>query len=134
MSLRGINAYQKGSLKQDLSAASPHRLTLLLMQGALDKMAYAKGAMERKDFEAKSANITKVSSILIYLRDTLNFELGGEISDNLYALYTYMIEKVNEAHVQNISAPLDEAYSLLEPIRDAWVRIPESEQAVTTAG
>ena len=49
MALTGINAYKKGSLKQDVATADPHRLTLMLMQGALDRMAYAKGCMERKD-------------------------------------------------------------------------------------
>lgn len=126
MSLKGINAYQKGSLKQEVSAADPHKLTLLLLQGAMDKIAYAKGAIDRKNFEAKSENITKAVSILIYLRDTLNMEVGGELSSNLFALYNYIIERINEAHMSNLTSMLDESYSLLEPIRDAWVQIPES--------
>ncbi len=126
MSLKGINAYQKGSLKQEVSTADPHKLTLLLLQGALDKIAYAKGAIDRKNFEAKSENITKAVSILIYLRDTLNMEVGGELSSNLFALYNYIIERINEAHMSNLTSLLDESYSLLEPIRDAWVQIPES--------
>lgn len=59
MSLKGINAYKKGSVKQEVSTADPHRLTLLLMQGALDRVAYAKGAIERKDFESKAEFISK---------------------------------------------------------------------------
>ncbi len=126
MSLKGINAYKKGSLKQEISTADPHKLTLLLLQGALDRIAYAKGAIERKDFEAKSENISKAVSILIYLRDTLNIEAGGEVSENLLALYSYIIDRINEAHMSNLTSLLDESYSLLEPIRDAWVQIPES--------
>ncbi|BFT31136.1 flagellar export chaperone FliS [Alteromonas sp. D210916BOD_24] len=126
MSLKGINAYKKGSLKQEISTADPHKLTLLLLQGALDRIAYAKGAIERKDFEAKSENITKAVSILIYLRDTLDMDIGGEVSNNLLALYSYIIDRINEAHMSNLSSLLDESYSLLEPIRDAWVQIPES--------
>ncbi|MBD3585354.1 flagellar export chaperone FliS [Salinimonas sp. HHU 13199] len=128
MSLRGINAYKKGNVKQDISAADPHRLTLLLFQGALDRIAYAKGAIERNDFEAKSENISKAVSILIYLRDTLDVEVGGEIAENMYALYTYMIEKVNEALLSNNIGPLEETYALLEPIRTAWVQIPEADK------
>ncbi len=126
MSLKGINAYKKGSLKQEVSTADPHKLTLLLLQGALDRIAYAKGAIERKDFESKSENITKAVSILIYLRDTLDMEVGGEVSSNLLALYSYIIDRINEAHMSNLTSLLDESYSLLEPIRDAWVQIPES--------
>ncbi|WP_334022340.1 flagellar export chaperone FliS [Alteromonas sp. S015] len=126
MSLKGINAYKKGSLKQEISTADPHKLTLLLLQGALDRIAYAKGAIERKDFEAKSENITKAVSILVYLRDTLDMDVGGEVSNNLLALYSYIIDRINEAHMSNLVSSLDESYSLLEPIRDAWVQIPES--------
>lgn len=126
MSLRGIKAYQKGNLKQDISTADPHKLTLLLIQGALDRIAYAKGAIERKDFVAKSGFVSKSTSIIMHLRDTLDFDAGGEISNNLYSLYSYILDKINEAHLNNSVEPLDESYSLLEPIRDAWLQIPES--------
>ena len=55
MSLKGINAYRKGNLKQDVANADPHKLTLMLLQGALDRIAYAKGAMERKELVIKAA-------------------------------------------------------------------------------
>ena len=45
MSLKGINAYKKGNLKQDVANADPHKLTLMLLQGALDRIAYAKGCL-----------------------------------------------------------------------------------------
>jgi len=122
MSLRGIKAYQKGNLKQDISTADPHKLTLLLIQGALDRIAYAKGAIERKDLVAKSGFISKSTSIIMHLRDTLDFNAGGEISNNLYSLYSYILDRINEAHLHNSVEP----YSLLEPIRDAWAQIPES--------
>ncbi len=126
MSLRGINAYQKNNVKQAVSTADPHKLTLLLLQGAMDRIAYAKGAMERKDFVNKSKFVTKATSIVIYLRDTLDTNVGGEIAENLFALYNYIVEIVNEGHFNDDKAKLDEAYSLLEPIRDAWISIPES--------
>lgn len=126
MSLRGIKAYQKSNVKQDVSTADPHKLTLLLLQGAMDKVAYAKGAIERKDFVNKSKFVSKATSIVIYLRDTLDMEVGGEVAENLFALYSFIVELINEAHFTNDSTKLDEAYSLLEPIRDAWISIPES--------
>ncbi|RDV25040.1 flagellar export chaperone FliS [Alteromonas aestuariivivens] len=126
MALTGINAYRKGNLKQDIATADPHRLTLMLMQGALDRLAFAKGAMERKDFVAKSEFLSRVTAILMNLRDTLDLDVGGEVAENLFALYDYMIEKVNDGHVKNDLKMLDEVISLLTPIRDAWVQIPEA--------
>lgn len=125
MSFKGINAYRKGSLKQDVANADPHKLTLMLLQGALDRIAYAKGAMERKDLVVKADYISKASAIIMHLRDTLDIEAGGEVADNLLALYNYMIERLSDAHINNNLHILDEVSSLLTPIRDAWVQIPE---------
>lgn len=125
MSLKGINAYRKGNLKQDVSTADPHKLTLMLLQGALDRIAYAKGAMERKELVSKADFISKASAIIMHLRDTLDLEIGGEVAENMFALYNYMVERLGDAHVNNDLNMLDEVSSLLTPIRDAWVQIPE---------
>ncbi|MBU2977937.1 flagellar export chaperone FliS [Alteromonas sp. C1M14] len=126
MALTGINAYRKGNLKQDIANADPHKLTLMLMQGALDRLAYAKGAMERKEYASKSEFLSRVTAILINLRDTLDLDIGGEVAENMFALYEYMIERTGEAHVRNDLQILDEVISLLTPIRDAWVQIPQT--------
>ncbi|MCW8090326.1 flagellar export chaperone FliS [Alteromonas sp. ASW11-130] len=126
MSLKGINAYKKGNIKQDIANADPHRLTLLLMQGALDRIAFAKGAMERKEHAVKSEYLSRVSAILINLRDTLDLDVGGEVAQNMYALYDYMVDRLTDALVKNDLKILDEVTSLLTPIRDAWVQIPQS--------
>lgn len=125
MSFKGINAYRKGNLKQDVANADPHKLTLMLIQGALDRIAYAKGAMERKEFVAKADFISKANAIIMHLRDTLDLEAGGEVAENMFALYNYMVERLNDAHFNNNLNMLDEVYGLLTPIRDAWVQIPE---------
>jgi flagellar protein FliS len=125
MALKGINAYKKDSLKQDIASADPHRLTLMLMQGSLDRIAYAKGCMERKDFAGKAEHLSRVNAILLNLRDTLDLDVGGDVAQNLYSLYEYMITRLLDANVQNSSQILDEVISLLLPIKKAWASIPE---------
>lgn len=126
MALTGINAYRKGNLKQEIASADPHKLTLMLMQGALDRVAYAKGAMERKEFVSKGEYLSKATSILMHLRDTLDIKAGGELAENMFSLYEYMIERLTEAHVRNDLSILDEVSALLTPIRDAWLQIPDT--------
>jgi flagellar protein FliS len=125
MALKGINAYKKDSLKQEIASADPHRLTLMLMQGSLDRMAYAKGCMERKDFAGKAEHLSRVNAILLNLRDTLDLDVGGDVAQNLYSLYEYMITRLLDASVQNSLQILDEVISLLLPIKKAWASIPE---------
>jgi len=115
MSLKGINAYRKGNLKQDVANADPHKLTLMLLQGALDRVAYAKGAMERKDLVSKADYISKASAIIMHLRDTLDLEIGGEVANNMFALYNYMVQLLNDAHINNDLNMLGEVSSLPGP-------------------
>jgi flagellar protein FliS len=125
VALTGINAYKKGGLKQDVASADPHKLTLMLMQGALDKMAYAKGCIERKDFAGRSEHLSRTTAILLNLRDTLDLNVGGEVADNLFALYDFMVQRLTDANIQNSEEIVDEVIKLLSPIRDAWLQIPE---------
>ena len=126
MGLKGIQAYKKGSLKQDLSTADPHKITLMLMQGALEKMAMAKGSIERKEFESKALHLSKATSILVNLRETIDLELKSEVGENLYALYDYMVRRLTDANIQNSLKIMDEVINLMLPIKNAWAEIPES--------
>lgn len=125
MALKGINAYKKGNLKQEIATADPHKITLLLMQGALERMAYAKGCIERKDFEGKSQNLARATAIIVSLRDSLDMESGGEVAENLAALYNYMTERLTDASVQNSLSIMDEVINLMLPIKNAWAEIPD---------
>ena len=49
---------------------------------------------------------------------------GGEVSQNLYALYTYMIERLVAANIESSTTILDEVVGLLKPVREGWNGIP----------
>ena len=134
MSLKAINAYKKGSLKQDIAAADPHRLTLMLMQGALDRLAYAKGCISREDLKGRSDNLSKATAIFMNLRGTLNMDVEGDFSENMYNLYGYIIDKLTEVNTQNGIEIIDEVIALYAPLKDAWALIPEqAKQEAYTA-
>lgn len=125
MSVKAINAYKKGTLKQDIISADPHKLTLMLMQGALDKLAYAKGCIERNDLQGRGQHLSKVIAIFINLRDTLDLDIGGDFSQNLFSLYNYFIERLSIISSENGLEIISEVSELFHPIKDAWAQIPE---------
>ncbi|GLR70781.1 flagellar export chaperone FliS [Agaribacter marinus] len=133
MSLRAINAYQKDSLKQRIATADPHQLTLMLMQGALDRLSFAKGAHDRNDVTARAQFISKATAIFINLRDTLDTKAGGEFADNLHDLYDYMIDKLITVNQENTISQLDEVIQLFYPIKEAWQQIPEQDKQLAYA-
>ena len=60
----GIAKYGKVAAESEVAYASPHRLVQMLMEGALEKIATAKGHMIRKEFEAKGSHINWAISII----------------------------------------------------------------------
>ncbi len=124
MHKRGVSQYGKVAVGTETSFASPHRLIQMLMEGALDKIAFARGQMERKDFAEKGRNITWAISIIQGLSESLDMESGGEIAANLEGLYDYMVRCLVIANKDNNIEKLDEVASLLKEVKQAWDAMP----------
>ena len=118
--LNGIDEYTRLALRTDVETASPHRLILLLMDGAIDKLRAARAAMTRGNIAAKGSNITWAMSIIDGLRASLNLERGGQIAANLDALYEYMIRTLVAANLHSDETKLSEVERLLGEIRSGW--------------
>ncbi len=119
-----LKEYSQVGVHSGVAAATPHRLIQMLMEGALEKIAGAKGAMGRGDVPAKGAQISWAISIIDGLRMSLDMEAGGDIADNLNRLYDYMTRRLLEANLKNEAAYLDEVANLLKEIKSAWDSIP----------
>ena len=120
----GIKAYKSVGIKDDLAVADPHRVIQLLMQGSLENMAKAKGAIERKDFATKGQTLGKAIAIISALKSSLDMELGGEISQNLDALYEFMINHLTLASREQSLDKIQDVMDLMLTIKSAWDQIP----------
>jgi flagellar protein FliS len=121
----GVAQYGKVAAESEVAYASPHRLVQMLMEGALDKVATAKGCIERGDLEGKSHQLTWAMSIVNGLRSSLDMDAGGPIAANLDDLYTYMTRRMIDASVQNDAEALAEVIDLMLEIKGAWDAMPE---------
>lgn len=115
-----IDEYTRLALRTDIETASPHRLILLLLDGALAKLRAARTAMARGNVAAKGSNITWAMSIIDGLRASLNHERGGKIAANLDALYDYTTRTLVSANLHNDETKLSEVEKLLGEIRSGW--------------
>ena len=123
-----IQQYGQTSTASAIEAANPHRLIQMLLAGTLDKIAIAKGAMLRKDIAAKGENIGWAISIIDSLNASLNVEAGGELAENLSALYEYMNHRLFLANSRDDVLILDEVATLLHQIKAGWDGIAEQVQ------
>ena len=121
---RASSAYSSVAAHGGVAAADPHRLILMLMDGALERIAQARGRMEHKELAEKNRLLHTATSIIDELRSSLDLKLGGVIAANLDDLYDYMARQLIAANLQNKPEILDEVSHLLREIRSAWVLLP----------
>ncbi|MBS1197800.1 MAG: Flagellar protein FliS [Proteobacteria bacterium] len=126
-----ISAYAKVDMETSITEASPHKLVLLLFDGAIQACATARIHMENKEIAEKGMAVSKAINIITNgLKASLDMESGGELAERLAALYDYMVQRLLFANLKNQPAALTEVSNLLLDLRDAWAQIaPERQQA-----
>jgi flagellar secretion chaperone FliS len=118
-----LAAYQSAAAHGGVAAADPHRLIVMLMDGALERIQTARGCIARGDSVEKARLLNRAVSIVGELRGSLDMKSGGQIAVNLSELYDYMARRLLKATSENRVELLDEVTGLLNEIRGAWVAI-----------
>jgi len=123
-----LAAYRSVAAHGHVDAADPHRLIVMLMDGALERLAAARGAMEHGEIEGKSRLIQRAVAIVQELRASLNIAAGGQVAANMADLYDYCARQLVRANLENRPEVLDEVGHLLREIRGAWIQIPAHQR------
>ena len=127
---RGAAAYSSVGVETGVSTADPHKLILMLFEGALLQIGTAAIALENKDVPAKGMAISKAIEIILNgLKVSLDYEAGGELAQRLGALYDYMTQRLLYANLHNSRPAMDEVTQLLTDLKSAWEAIGASDQA-----
>ena len=115
-----LRQYQKVGAQAQTSEASPHRLVQMLMEGGLDRIAQARGAIQRKDVPGKGIAIGKAIDIVGGLREGLDLEKSADSVGNLDSLYAYMMKRLLQANIKSDIGILDEVAGLLTTVKEGW--------------
>lgn len=115
-----LRQYQKVGAHAQTSEASPHRLVQMLMEGGLERIAQAKGAIERKDIPGKGTAISKAVGIIGGLCEGLDLENNADSVADLNQLYIYMMKRLAQANIDSDPRILDEVAGLLRTVKEGW--------------
>jgi len=120
----GANAYARVGVETGVMGASPHRLIVMLYQGARQAIAQARMHLQQGNVPGRGEAIGKAIQIVESgLQQSLNLEAGGEIAERLNALYSYMSRRLLEANIKQSEAMLVEVDGLLATLEEAWIGI-----------
>jgi len=136
-----LSSYSDYGYNTEIEYADPHRLIQMLFEGALKRISFAKGAMQRKQIVEKGKFISQTIEIVGGLRASLDSDNGGDIAANLESLYEYINRQLVTANLKNSEEILDEVAGLLTDVKVAWdainapapaaVQVAQVEEAVT---
>lgn len=124
---RAANAYQRINVETSMHTIDQHQLVSLLYEGVLNSIATARGAMARGDVLGKVNAISKAIRILEEgLSTSLDRVDGGDLAQNLGALYDYCIHRLILSNARNDDAMMQEVMRLIEPIATGWNEMKKS--------
>lgn len=122
-------AYAELGRDSDVRSADPHRLIVLLFEGAESAIAIARVHAEQGNIAERGNHISKAIDIIANgLKASLDQQQGGELAIRLAALYDYMVSRLLWANMKNDIPTMDEVHGLLSEIHDAWNQIVPSKQ------
>lgn len=134
-SQRSVAAYAQVGVETAVTTADPHKLVVMLFEGALLCVGTAKQHMIRSEIAPKGENVSKAINIIANgLKASLDMGVGGELAERLAALYDYMCERLLFANIKNNPAVLDEVHRLLSELKEAWEQIGTTTTERETSG
>ena len=119
-----LAAYQRVGVETGVQAADPHKLVLMLYEGALLALSEALGHMARRETANKGRALSKAIMIIDGgLKASLDIKAGGKLGEHLAALYSYMCNRLLHANLHNRPEIIEEVRQLLMELRGAWEQI-----------
>lgn len=128
-----ISTYQRVGVETGVESANPHKLILMLFEGAREALAKAKLHIRHNEIAKKGELLSKAIMIIDHgLKASLDMRAGGELAQHLLALYDYMTNRLLIANLKNDIEIIDEVSRLLGELYGAWKAIESSSEINVT--
>jgi flagellar protein FliS len=100
--------------------ASPEKLVAMLFAGANARLERAEAAARRGDRREMLKALSSAGAIVAELRGALDFERGGNIADDLFRLYGFVLDRLRRASMERTPEPVAEARLVMGKLQEGW--------------
>lgn len=122
MTQNPLAAYKETRIR----TAGPAQLVVMLYEEAVKQCDRAIDYMDT-DLKKKPANIEKINlalgktqDILTELMASLDFEAGGDLAKDLFAIYVYFNKELTEANISKDISKVKSVRAMLADLSSAW--------------
>ncbi len=123
-----MNAYSNQYHNNQVMTASSEQILIMLYDGAIRFVRQAGQAIEGGRPTEKSEAIGKAMAIVTEFSNTLDFEVGGAIADNLYRLYDFVIRELSAVNARGDVKRLEAVERVLLDLREGFVGAIEANR------
>ncbi|HAW0685067.1 TPA: flagellar export chaperone FliS [Escherichia coli] len=119
---KGTQAYAQIGVESAVMSASQQQLVTMLFDGVLSALVRARLFMQDNNQQGKGVSLSKAAINIIEngLRVSLDEDSKDELTQNLIALYSYMVRRLLQANLRNDVSAVEEVEALMRNIADAW--------------
>jgi len=128
-----LSTYKETRIK----TASQGQLIIMLYSEAVKQLDQALGVMALNDAGKKDPGkiekiakaVLKTQEIVSELMVSLDFEQGGDVAKNLFALYTWFNRELMESNINQDTKRIVAVRNLMDDLRGAWQDIVATNAA-----
>ena len=120
-----VKTYNSVAVGQDLT---PYQAVELLLDGALESISTALIAQKENNAAQRGEAVGTTLTIIGLLQDSLDKSLGGELAENLDALYDYMTRRLAGVAVDKTPQTLEEVQNIVLQLREGWAQIDPAQE------
>jgi flagellar protein FliS len=111
------------TIPEELRMASQSRLIVMIYDEMIDALNRTIAAAEERRIQDRFNASTEVMALVAQLANALDVERGGEIAQNLAAIYKFIVVHLPWVNLKGDATPAREVLQLVTPLRDAWLEL-----------
>ena len=105
---------------------NPHEIVQTMFNELIKSMSlFEKSFIDQKSSEIRSSSFARSLTIIYSLQSSLDFEKGGDISNNLFRIYEYSRQQLIKDLKNGKPDGVTNAIHIIKEIADAWNQIAD---------